>query len=647
MPDSLPVYLFHQGTNYRAWELLGSHIEGDRAVFRVWAPNAAAVSVTGDCNNWDPAADPMVRVTREGLWELSLPLSRFPAGARRYKYCVDGRLKADPYARCTEKPPLTASVLCEPALFPEEPAWRAARAAAQRPRGGKTLPCPMNIYEMHLGSWHTREDRALSEGGAYLTYREIADRLVPYLEEMGYTHVELLPVMEHPYDGSWGYQVCSWFAPTARFGTPEDFQYLIAALHAAGIGVILDWVPAHFPKDAHGLYEFDGRPLYEYQGRDRMEHAGWGTRFFDVGRPEVQSFLISSAVYWVTQFHADALRCDAVAGMLYLDYDRAPGDWIPNRFGTNINLEAEAFLKKLTDAVHAADPDALLIAEESASYPGVTKPTREGGLGFDLKWDMGFANDMFDYVETDPLWRREKHRALNFSMLYAYHEHYILPVSHDEVVHGKKSLIDKMFGSYEQKFAGLRCFLAFMTAHPGKKLLFMGCEFGQFREWDCESPLEWFLLQYPSHDALRRFTASLNRFYLDTPALWQDDFTWEGFAWLEADDADHNTAAFRRVALDGKPLAAVSNFSGAPLEGYPLRGLEEGDWQVVFHTDWERFGGHTPEVRAVLPCRKKTLRLDVPPLSTVYLSPVSFSARSSAAAFCSSSTPAQPNSSIR
>lgn len=441
---------------------------------------------------------------------------------------------------------------------------------------------------------------------------------------MGYTHAEILPVMEYPYDGSWGYQVCSYFAPTARYGTPEDFAYFVNRLHEAGIGVILDWVPAHFPKDAHGLYEFDGKPLYEYQGRDRMEHAGWGTRFFDVGRNEVAAFLISSAVFWITQYHIDGLRCDAVASMLYLDYDRAPGDWIPNRYGTNINLEAEAFLRRLTAAVHSADPCALMIAEESASYPGVTQPVESGGLGFDLKWDMGFANDMFDYVETDPLFRRHKHRALNFSMMYAFQEHYILPVSHDEVVHGKRSLIDKMFGSYEQKFSGIRSFLAFMMAHPGKKLLFMGSEFGQFREWDYQNSLEWFMLKYPSHDALHRFTAELNHFYLDTPALWEDDFTWKGFHWLQADDADHNVAAFRRIGLNGQALIAVSNFSGAPLTGYQLPGLRRGVYRVVFHTDWQRFGGQTPEETAEYQTSgrtlmSQTLTLDIPPLTTIYL----------------------------
>ncbi len=624
MTDNLPVYLFHQGTNYRAWELMGAHIEDQTVVFRVWAPNAAVVTVTGDFNDWNRESDPMTRVTEGGLWELRTALSRFEPDRRRYKYCLDGRLKADPYAFYGETLQKTASILYEPRLSFSDDAWYTRRAKVMRSRRGRTLPCPMNIYELHLGSWHTRDDGSTEKGDAYLNYREIADRLAPYLREMGYTHAEIMPVTEYPYDGSWGYQVCSYFAPTARYGTPEDFAYFVNRLHEEGIGVLLDWVPAHFPKDAHGLYEFDGRPLYEYQGRDRMEHAGWGTRFFDVGRNEVESFLISSAVYWVTQYHIDGLRCDAVASMLYLDYDRAPGDWVPNRFGTNINLEAEAFLKKLNAAVHEADPGVLTIAEESSSYPGVTKPIADGGLGFDLKWDMGFANDMFDYVQTDPLYRKSKHRALNFSMMYAFNEHYILPVSHDEVVHGKKSLIDKMFGSYEQKFAGIRAFLGFVMAHPGKKLLFMGSEFGQFREWDYENALEWFLLRYPSHDALHRFTAELNRFYLDSPELWEDDFTWNGFRWLNADDADHNAVSFRRIALNGRSLVAVTNFSGAALPAYPLHGLRMGVWRVAFNTDWERFGGKTPETDAEYRTQGRmltdqTLTLDIPPLTTLYL----------------------------
>ncbi|MEA4823427.1 MAG: 1,4-alpha-glucan branching protein GlgB [Clostridiaceae bacterium] len=624
MQNNLPIYLFHQGTNYRAWELLGAHIEDNTVVFRVWAPNAADVTVAGDFNNWDKAQDPMTRITEGGVWELCTELDRFPPDRRRYKYCLDGRLKADPYAFYGETLQKTASILYEPSFSFTDDAWRAHRTQVMRTRRGRTLPCPINIYELHLGSWHTRGDLPNEKGDTYLNYREIADLLAPYLCRMGYTHAEIMPITEYPFDGSWGYQVCSYFAPTARYGSPEDFAYFVNRLHEEGIGVILDWVPAHFPKDAHGLYEFDGKPLYEYQGRDRMEHAGWGTRFFDVARNEVESFLVSSAVYWVTQYHVDGLRCDAVASMLYLDYDRSPGEWLPNRLGTNINLEAEAFLKKLNAAVHEEDPHALMIAEESASYPGVTKPVADGGLGFDLKWDMGFANDMFDYVQTDPLYRRGKHRALNFSMMYAFNEHYILPVSHDEVVHGKKSLIDKMFGAYEQKFAGLRSFLGFVMAHPGKKLTFMGCEFGQFREWDYKNALEWFLLKYPAHDALHRFTAELNRFYLDNPALWEDDFTWKGFHWLNADDADHNAVSFRRVAPDGRALIAVSNFSGAPLRAYPIRKLRMGVYRVVFNTDWQRFGGETPD--SIVEYRtsgqtltEQTLALDVPPLTTVYL----------------------------
>jgi len=601
---------------------MGSHIRGKEVVFRVWAPNAKSVSVVGDFNGWDAGRDQMTRITENGVWELVTELSRFPAEKRLYKYCINGntqRLKADPYARYSETLKRTASVLYEPEIEFHDAEWMESRAKRLAAKRAKALPCPMNIYELHLGSWHTKDDESTADGEHYLNYREIADTLAPYLKKMGYTHAELLPVMEHPFDGSWGYQVCSYFAPTARFGTPEDFAYFVDRLHAEGIGVILDWVPAHFPKDAHGLYEFDGSRLYEYQGSDRMEHKGWGTRFFDVGRNEVQSFLISGALYWLTQFHADGLRCDAVAAMLYLDYDRNPGEWIPNAHGTNINLEAEAFWKKLNGIVHKTVPGALMIAEESSSYPGITLPVEEGGLGFDLKWDMGFSNDSFRYIATDPLFRQFDHRALNFSMLYAFREHYVLPVSHDEVVHGKKSLLDKMFGSYEQKMAGFRGFMGFMMAHPGKKLTFMGTEFGQFREWDYENALEWFLLKYPAHDALLRFTQELNHFYLDNPILWEDDFTWAGFRWINADDADHNIVTFRRTGFGSSSLLCISSFSGAVQKNYRISGLRPGVYKVLFHTDWERFGGSTPDGETELRTTGHDLILDMPPLTTIYL----------------------------
>ena len=419
---------------------------------------------------------------------------------------------------------------------------------------------------------------------------------------MGYTHVELLPVMEHPFDGSWGYQICSYYAPTSRFGTPEDFKYFVDTLHASGIGVILDWVPAHFPKDEHGLYEFDGQPLYEYQGRDRMEHEGWGTRCFDVGRNEVQSFLISNALFWLREYHIDGLRMDAVAAMLYLDFDKRPGEWFPNPDGSNQNREAVAFFKKLNGCVEGEFPDALLIAEESSDWEELTKPTHEGGLGFSFKWNMGWANDLFDYVETDPFFRKYKHDRLTFPLMYAFKENYILPVSHDEVVHGKKSLLDKMYGSYEQKFAGFRAFLAYMMTQPGKKLTFMGTEYAPFREWDYANELEWFMLKYEKHRLTQRFTAELNQFYLSRRELWEDDASWSGYRWLSGNEAETNTISYARFDREGNPLIAAVNFSPVQRDGYeiPLTREMPRTYREAFTTDSAFYGGGGIENPGVL-----------------------------------------------
>jgi len=415
----------------------------------------------------------------------------------------------------------------------------------------------MNIYEMHLGSFLRNDD------GSYLSYRTLADILPTYVKKMGYTHVEFLPIQEHPFDGSWGYQVCGFYAPTSRFGNPDDFRHLINSLHKAGIGVIMDWVPAHFPKDAWGLYEFDGAPLYEYQGKDRQESRSWGTRFFDLGREEVQSFLVSNALYFLREFHIDGLRVDAVASMIYLDYDRDPGEWVPNSEGGRENLEAIAFIKKLNAAVLGEFPDALMIAEESSAFGGVTAPISVGGMGFSLKWNMGFANDFYDYVQTDPIFRKYKHTALNFPIAYAFKENYCLPISHDEVVHGKKSFIDKMFGDLDSKFEQARvAMMAYMT-YPGKKLLFMGTEYAQFREWDYASSLEWFMLDYPKHKAFSDYVAALNNFYLEQSPLWEIDFKEEGFIWLLPDENEKNLVAFKRRDLSGHELYVLLNFSGA------------------------------------------------------------------------------------
>ena len=611
---------------------MGVHAEqigsGWRYTFRTWAYRAEGVEVAGDFNGW--GALPMCRITDGGLWEGVLESDRPLAGCR-YKFRVRSAagttLKADPYARAGEWGQKTASIIPDDTPY----AWGDSDWFVWRSKPFSSpdgfYPAPMNIYEIHLGSWLTRGGRTTRDNGeAYLNYREIADELIPYLRQMGYTHVELMPIAEHPFDGSWGYQVCGYFAPTSRFGSPDDLRYLIDQLHRNRIGVILDWVPAHFPKDAHGLYRFDGYPMYEYQGADRMENAGWGTCYFDVGRPEVQSFLISCALYWLREFHIDGLRTDAVASMLYLDYDRKPGEWVPNSYGGKENLEAIAFFQKLNTAVFAEFPDVLMIAEESTAFARVTHPVSAGGLGFNFKWNMGWANDMFDYVATDPLFRRGKHEKLTFSMMYAFSENFILPVSHDEVVHGKKSLLDKMYGSYAEKFAALRTFLAYQMAHPGKKMLFMGSEFGQFREWDYENQLEWFMTDYEMHAKTQQYVAALNRFYLDSPALWEIDGSWEGFRWINPDDRDSNVISFRRFDRRGGELVAVFNFGPVARPAYLLR-ITDGKpvYMPVFSSEESRFGGSGGglfgQITAEEAGGERLLRLDLPPYSAVFLTP--------------------------
>jgi len=604
---SLPAYLFHQGTNYESWRYLGVH--GDRTdageyryTFRVWAPNARAISVVGDLTDWENGL-PMTRVTKQGVWELTV-IREEDMENTYYKYAVTGQdgvtwLKADPYANYSETLKNTASIIHTAAEYTWHDAeWLKKRSSVVCPKARGFKPkvnhfysAPMHIYELHLGSWKTRDGECNVDGEHYLDYRTIADSLAPYLTDMGYTHVELLPVMEHPFDGSWGYQVCGYYAPTSRFGTPEDFKYFVDTMHENGIGVILDWVPAHFPKDRHGLYEFDGQPLYEYQGWDRKEHQVWGTRFFDVGRPEVQSFLVSNALYWLGEFHADGLRVDAVASMLYLDFDRKPGEWVPASDGSNKNPEAVAFFKKLNSIIHERYPDALMIAEESSDWPMITKPVSEGGLGFSFKWNMGWANDMFDYVQCDPIGRKHIHNKLTFPLMYAFNENYILPVSHDEVVHGKKSLVDKMFGEYDDKFAGMRTFMLYMMTLPGKKLTFMGTEFAQFREWDYENQLEWFMTEYPRHIEMQRFFKALNHVYLENAPLWEIDDSWDGFTWIDPDQADLNIVSYRRKDKKGHELIVVLNFSPVVREGYTLLVPKMGRYEEILTTDRYEFGG--------------------------------------------------------
>ena len=624
--NELPAYLFHQGTNYFAQKYLGLHFTAHYAVFRVWAPNADTVSVCGDFNNWDSSVSPMSKITEMGIWEAKIS-RRLVTEGQKYKFAVTHNgntvMKADPYAFFSETLSHTASIVYR---FPEtrwsDSAWLSYRKKSIRTDEKTRFACPINIYEMHLASWRTRDGRPNTGGDAYLNYREIADQLIPYVKEMGYTHVELMPVTEYPYDGSWGYQVCSYFAPTSRFGRPEDFIYFVDALHRNGIGVIVDWVPAHFPKDEHGLFEFDGTRLYEYQGNDRVENDGWGTRYFDVARNEVQCFLISSALFLIEQYHIDGLRIDAVASMLYLDYDKKPGEWVPNINGGNENLEAIAFFRKLNSEILSRHPDVMMIAEESTAWAKVTSPPDVGGLGFNFKWNMGWANDMFDYASTDPFFRKYNHTKLNFSMMYAFSENFILPVSHDEVVHGKHSLIDKMFGSYEDKFKGIRLFLAHMMAHPGKKMLFMGCEYGQFREWDYENQLEWFMLDFDTHRALQKYTSELNHFYLTNDALWYDDFSWNGFRWVLADEAEKNLLAYMRYGSEGKKLLCIFNFSGSDVSDYPitLPDCAESKWRCVFRS-LDKLSDECSALSEELSVKKYKTKINIPALSAAFYEP--------------------------
>ena len=614
---NMAAYFFHQGTSDSAYLYLGCHLEkkdseGYTYAFRVWAPSASYVTLVSDFTDWDTGL-PLQRVTDAGVWEL-LYTSPVSLEGRAYKLRIDSlrggiRLKGDPYAFASRGGSDGASIVTHPSSFVwEDEAFLRARREAVSFADKHFLSCPLNIYELHAASFDRHDD------GSYLSYRELADKLVGYVKYMGYTHVELLPLAEYPYDGSWGYQVCGFYAPTSRFGTPDDLRYFVNTLHKAGVGVIMDWVPAHFPKDEWGLYEFDGQPLYEYQGRDRMESSSWGTRFFDLGREEVQSFLVSNAMYWLREFHIDGLRVDAVASMLYLDYDRLPGEWVPNVYGDNRNLEAIAFLQKLNGTIDREFPDALMIAEESTSFASVTKPTSEGGLGFDLKWNMGWANDFYDYVSKDPIWRRYHHKALNFPILYAYNENYILPISHDEVVHGKRSFLDKMAGSYEDKFKAFRASMMFMMSFPGKKMLFMGTEYGQFVEWNYARPLEWFMLDYPAHRSLRDFVRALNAFYLATPALYERDFDPSGFSWILADEADKNLVAYRRTDANGEGIIAVISFSGVA-QSVALPMAEES-YTVVFDSFDSKTGS---ELLTSGDGLHKTLFLTLSPYEALYL----------------------------
>ena len=611
--ENLAAYLFFEGTNYTAYDYFGVHRMEGGVVFRVWAPSAEQIYVVGDFNEWQDTA-PMTKI-EGGIWEVVLPEEQVRTGDR-YKYKIVGRgkecYKADPYGVRTECPPATATVVD----FLDGYSWRDSGWMSWRKRKAEKMYAePMNIYELHAGSWKRHED------GSYYTYGELATELATYVKQMGYTHVELLPIMEHPFDGSWGYQVGSFYAPSARFGTPRDFMGFIDSMHEAGIGVILDWVPAHFPKDEHGLFEFDGGPLYEYQSPERIEHVGWGTRRFDVGRNEVISFLVSNALFWLKVYHADGLRVDAVASMIYLDYDKRAGEWTPNIFGDHRCLEAISFFRRLNIRVKEYVPDALMIAEESTAWQGVTSLEGYNGLGFDMKWNMGWMNDTLAYTKRDPVYRKYHHGQLTFSMTYAFSEKYLLPISHDEVVHGKGSLLEKMPGDYWQKFAGVRAYLGYMMTHPGKKLLFMGSELGQFREWNHNGQLDWFLLDFDAHARLQHYVSRLNHFYLETPALWEVDRSWEGFCWIDANNRDHSILSYRRIDRKGREVLVLINFTPVAREEYLLGVPEEGRYEELLNSDSLEFGGSGVINRGILECTGQgwnncpnSICLRVPPL---------------------------------
>ncbi len=630
------LYLFGQGKNYRIYEKMGAHVRTVNGVtgvhFAVWAPNALAVSVIGDFNNWQRGANPMQLRHRDlGVWECFVPgvqpgaLYKYAIYSRFNNYAVE---KTDPYGFATELRPRTASILVDIHQHGwNDTTWMQQRAEHQE------LSSPISIYEVHLGSWRHAPERHVEgnpEEDRYLTYRELAHSLAPYVKDLGFTHIELLPITEYPYDASWGYQVTGFYAPTSRFGTPEDFQYFVDYMHQQGIGVFLDWVPSHFPKDGTALSYFDGTYLYEYADTRKGEHKEWGTLVFDYGRSEVRNFLIANALFWLREYHIDGLRVDAVASMLYLDYQRKPGEWIANQYGGREHLEAIDFLRQLNEAVYAEEPGTLTIAEESTAWPLVTRPTYVGGLGFSLKWNMGWMHDMLDYMHLDPIFRRYHHNNITFSLMYAYSENYVLPLSHDEVVHLKGSLINKMPGDLWQRFANLRAFYGYMWGHPGKKLLFMGGEFGQWHEWNFAESLDWHLVEPPSdprHAQLRNFLRDLCVIYQHESALSELDYDPAGFAWIDCYDSDNSVVSFmRRTKNEEDTLVLVCNFTPVPRHGYRLGVPHAGEYYELLNSDADRYGGSGLENLQPMPsgpiywqsCPHSIL-LTLPPLSTVIL----------------------------
>ena len=619
------LHLLGEGTHYRNYERLGAHLrehEGVRGVhFAVWAPNAQRVSVVGNFNHWDGRRHPMRSRGSSGIWEIFIPelvqgeVYKFEIKSQHDGYLVE---KSDPYGFAAELRPQTASIVWDINRFEwHDDEWMAHRAERQ------SLDRPMAIYEVHLGSWK----RKVEDDGGFLGYRELAEQLAAHLEHTHFTHIELLPITEHPFDGSWGYQPVGYYAPTSRHGTPEDFVYFVDYLHQKGFGVILDWVPAHFPNDVHGLGFFDGTHLYEHSDPRLGEHRDWGTKIFNYGRPEVRNFLLGNALFWLDRYHLDGLRVDAVASMLYLDYSRKAGEWVPHVFGGNENLEAIDFLKKLNELCHREHPGILTIAEESTSWSGVSRPTYLGGLGFSLKWNMGWMNDTLRYIAKDPVFRKYEHGGLTFSLIYAFSENFILPLSHDEVVHGKGALLDKMPGDLWQKMANLRLLYGYMYGHPGKKLLFMGSEIAQWREWSHDSSLDWHLLQWPDHQGILQLIRDLNALYRDQPALHQVDFDWQGYEWLELHDWENSVIAFLRRARDPNDAIVVAcNFTPVPREDYRVGVPSGGFYREILNTDSEVYGGSNfgnhggawgiPGEHGGRPFH---LSLRIPPLGVVFL----------------------------
>jgi 1,4-alpha-glucan branching enzyme len=620
------LHLFGEGTHTRIYDRLGAHplTIGETAGvhFAVWAPTATRASVVGDFNEWDGRVHSMRHLGTSGVWEIFIPAART---GHRYKFELRSAhgellLKADPYGFAFEVPPRSAAIVCAPAYEWKDSEWMTRRISL-----GAWFEHPMAIYEVHLGSWA----RVPEEGERYLTYGELADRLIPYVRKMGYTHIELLPVMEHPFSGSWGYQVIGFYAPTSRFGSPQEFKAFVDACHQSGIGVILDWVPGHFPKDAHGLARFDGTALYEHMDPRQGEHREWGTLIFNYGRNEVRNFLLANALFWLHEFHVDGLRVDAVASMLYLDYSREQGEWLPNRFGGRENLEAIDFLHQLNTLTHHESGGSITVAEESTAWPSVSRPAYLGGLGFTYKWNMGWMNDILEYIRKDPIHRRWEHRHLTFALLYAFSENFILPFSHDEVVHGKGSLFAKVPGDDWQKAATLRALYGFMYSHPGKKLMFMGCEFGQGREWNYDASLDWHLLDLPLHSGLSRFVQDLNRAYALEPALHEVDFDPAGFEWIDCNDSENSVASFIRRARNRDDfLVVVLNFTPVPRAGYRIGVPVAGAYRELLNSDAELYAGSNVGNGGIvfpddIPAHghPSSLRLTLPPLGFLLLKP--------------------------